>query len=144
MKKQSLSRILAATGGSAIFGAVALTGWMAVAEPPAIQNRPQSVFVIPVSKQDGRDPFYPNSTRIGTQPVTVPVVLPANVELKGISGSADRRLALINNQTLAEGETAEVKTSQGRAEVKCKKIEGLTVTVEVDGVPRVLTLPAGI
>lgn len=53
--------------------------------------------------------------------------------LKGISGAANRRMALINNETLMVGETAKVKVQDKRVEVYCKEIREDSVLVTVDG-----------
>src|SRR5581483_6868463 len=44
----------------------------------------------------------------------------SELALKGISGAKNRRLALINNETLMVGETAKIKIQDSRVEVCCK------------------------
>ena len=56
-----------------------------------------------------------------------------DLALKGISGAAGDRLALINNQTLSVGETAKVKVRDARVDVTCKEIREDSVLIVVDG-----------
>ncbi len=100
---------------------------------------PQSVFVVPASKAEGRDPFFPNSIRtdkvvIITKATNAPVDLAYN----GMSGSSDRKFAIINYKTIAEGETAEVPTKAGRVQVHVIEVKEDSVTVEVNGVRKVI------
>lgn len=62
--------------------------------------------------------------------------------LKGISGTKDRRFALVNNQTLAAGDTAVVKLEDGNMKVRCVEIRERSVLLAVDGQtePRELAL----
>jgi protein disulfide-isomerase len=53
------------------------------------------------------------------------------LELKGISGTAQRRFALINNQTFMEGETAGVRFEAGQIRVRCVEIKEDSVVIEV-------------
>lgn len=101
-----------------------------------------SSFSIPASLQQGRDPFFPTSTRPLTiaQTIPEPVAGPAKIVLKGISGSTDKPLALINNRTFAVGDEQDVTTALGKVKVKCLSIDGMTVTVLVQGQIRELVL----
>ena len=107
---------------------------------------PQSVFTIPASAAEGRDPFYPNAHYLGGGEVKhAPVSTEADIlELKGVSGSAGHRLAMISaagtNRTLAVGEEAQFHTSTGPMRVRCVEIKGESVVVEVDGDRRELHL----
>jgi thioredoxin-related protein len=60
--------------------------------------------------------------------------------LKGISGTRDRRLALINNQTLMAGETARVKAQDHEVVVHCKEIRDNSVLITADERPMELKL----
>src|SRR5215468_8183809 len=83
------------------------------AAPPATQsivppNAPVSTFAD--DPGFGRDPFYPHSVR-RTPKVVVPVgetssfqPVPDFITLKGVSVIHDKKLAIINNYTVAEGE----------------------------------------
>jgi hypothetical protein len=104
---------------------------------------PKSVFVIPATPQEGKDPFFPQSTRLrpivrltGTNPP--PAV--AELELKGISGSTNHRLAIINNRTFETGEEGEVISNGSRVRIKCGEIGSDSVRVIVNGKERALHL----
>lgn len=85
----------------------------------------QSVFVIPAKPPEGKDPFFPHSTRpYGTvapakngQPTVV-----AELTLRGISGTPEHPLAIINNYTFAAGEEREVVTGDSRVRIRCLEI----------------------
>jgi hypothetical protein len=117
--------------------------------PPAELEPPKSVFIIPASSEEGKDPFFPLSTRLRPSlPVvtpTTPNVAPAVVQLdlKGISGAVDRRLAIINNRTFAVGEEGELSVNAGRVRVVCKEIKDDSVVVLVNGQERILRLRPG-
>ena len=55
--------------------------------------------------------------------------------LKSINGTAKRRFALINNQTLAVGETARVRLEDSDLKVRCEEIRENSVIVTVEGKP---------
>ena len=106
---------------------------------------PQSVFVIPLTPQEGRDPFFPRSMRLfndvlvktNLQPVAVVSV---ELKLNGISGTADNRLAIINNRTFGIGEEGEVMSNVGRVRIICKDIKADSVRVLVSNEERILRL----
>ncbi len=69
-------------------------------------------------------------------PAPIPAVAkPAALKLKGISGSASRRFALINDQTFAVGEELKIKLSGGPVKVRCLEITDRSVFVSVNGSP---------
>lgn len=101
-----------------------------------------SVSVFDDRLPEGRDPFFPDSTRRESQ---VPVIVtnktqekttrisePASLTLNGVIGA---RTALINNQTFIAGETKYVRTSKGNVRVTCIAVQNSFVTIEVEGVP---------
>jgi hypothetical protein len=117
---------------------------------PAEPEIPKSVFMIPSTPQEGKDPFYPRSTRLFAS-----VVIPAastthapsptvELQLKALSGTSNSRLAIINNHTFAVGEVGEVVTNTGRFQVRCLDIKEDSVLVLVGGEQRVLHLRPGI
>jgi hypothetical protein len=116
---------------------------------PAELELPKSVFIIPTNCTEGRDPFFPLSKRLCPDPPALTtntiIVAPAVVQLdlKGISGAVNRRLAIINNQTFAVGEEGEVAVSGGRVRVVCKEIKDNSVLVLVNGQERTLRLRPG-
>lgn len=67
-----------------------------------------------------------------------------NFVLKSISGTPDRRFALLNNQTLGAGETASVMFDGGNVKVRCVEIRerSMVVQVEGEGESREIQLPA--
>ncbi len=104
-----------------------------------------SVFEIPNSLKEGHDPFFPNSTRfIKRAPTPKPVEGPVVLEFKGVSGTADRPLAIINNRTFAVGEEQDVTTANGKVKVMCLEIDGLKVKVRAQGATQELLLRKGI
>ena len=119
---------------------------------PAELELPKSVFIIPATSEEGKDPFFPLSTRLHPPP---PVVTPTTtnvapavvqlvqLDLKGISGAANHRLAIINNQTFEVGEEGEVAVNPGRVRVVCKEIKDDSVLVFVNGQARTLHLRPG-
>lgn len=118
-----------------------------VVQPPFIEPAlPQSAFTIPKKVRDGRDPFYPKSTRVyGTDQLAKPVVTVnpvADLALKGISGTAEEPLAIINNINFAAGEENDVTTRAGRIRIRCVEINRSagTVLVQVGGERRELRL----
>jgi hypothetical protein len=113
------------------------------AAPAAI---PQSVFVDEFQK--GKDPFFPNSSR--RQPVPpADVVLAApppssEFKLKGITGPANRRFALINNRDFEVGEKGSVYAGGKKITIKCEKIGPRSAWITIEGQPglKELRLPA--
>ncbi len=102
---------------------------------------PLSVFTQPASREYGRDPFYPNSTRLFAMPV------PSNIqatkvvlELQGIAGSPPNRLALINGHTFKAGEEDEVLFTGGRKRIHVLEIQDEAALVEYDGQRELLHL----
>ncbi len=115
----------------------------AAAVTPAETNAAPAEVIIPKSvfqddAKNGKDPFFPKSARraaripSSTETVVAPIV---QLALKGISGPANRRFALINNQTLAVGETAQVRIPNGQVKVHCWEIRNDSVIVSVEGDP---------
>lgn len=112
---------------------------------PASPPEYVSTFITPTSLKEGRDPFHPKSTRFIAKPVVVkPAVGPVVLECKGVSGTADRPLAIINNRTFAVGEEQFVNTAAGRVKVKCLAIDGMKVRVQAQGEVRELLFSKGV
>jgi thioredoxin-related protein len=55
------------------------------------------------------------------------------LKLTGLSGTASRRFALVNNQTFAPGETARVKLKDGEVKVLCKEIRERSILIQIEG-----------
>ncbi len=123
----------------------------APAAPAAGQTEiPKSVFIIPATPQEGKDPFFPQSTRMRkavvfttTTTTKTPVAAAVDLELKGISGTVGHRLAIINNRTFESGEEGDVNCTSGRVRIVCREIKADAVLVWVNGVERILRLRAG-
>ena len=111
---------------------------------PAADAAKTSTFKIPSSLAEGHDPFYPKSTRFIAKPTPEPAVGPVVLELKGISGTPERPLAIINNRTFAIGEEQDVTTAQGKVKVRCLNIEGMKVRVMAQGQTQDLLCRTGI
>jgi hypothetical protein len=98
----------------------------------------QSVFILPASPAEGRDPFYPESTRAieaaaaanQSQNHTVEIT---SLKVPGVSGTPGHFLAIINTHTFAVGEEGDLKTSGGSVHIRCLDIRPDAVMVEING-----------
>lgn len=115
---------------------------------PAQLEIPKSVFIIPTTPQEGKDPFFPLSMRIFVSAVVktnAHATAPAIVELKlnGISGTVEHRLAIVNNRTFEADEEGAVSTASGRVLIRCLEIKPDSVRLLVNGQERTLHLRPG-
>jgi len=106
-----------------------------VAQPAAPEVVSRSVFVVPTNPKDGRDPFFPNSTRSYE---TVSAARPhagdvSSLVLKGISGPPNHRLVIINNHTFGVGDEENLVTPQGPIHIRCVEIKARSVVIESGG-----------
>ena len=112
---------------------------------PVVADKPvpKSAFGVPTKPQDGHDPFFPSSDRlfaVKTSPKPTSLApVSSGIVFNGISGSEDRRFAMINGHTFAEGEKASVTTTGGRVPVLLVAIRGDIAVVEIAGERRELT-----
>ena len=143
MKKTSSGKLKLA---AAAFLAAAL--WPAplsaapVSAPAQTNVVPHSTFILPNSPKDGIDPFFPNSTRPYENTVQAThVTLITSLVLKGISGPAGNRLAIINNHTFGADEQGDVIVPGGKVHVHVLQINEKTAVIEAGGQRRELTLP---
>ena len=95
----------------------------------------RSVFVLPTNPKEGRDPFFPASTRpyedaASKNPVAGDLTA---LVLKGFSGPPDHRLAIINNHTFGVGDEGDVLTPHSRIHIRCVEIKTNSVVVESGG-----------
>jgi hypothetical protein len=126
----------------------ARTAQPAVATEPAAAPLPVSTFNLPRKAAEGRDPFFPLSTRMFTADQPAPTnrtgIVTADLTLRGLSGSPERPLAIINTTTFGKGDTSEVIVKNDRLRVTCVEIDMATGTalVEVGGERRQLRLAA--
>jgi hypothetical protein len=98
------------------------------AEPPL----PVSVFELTT---ETRDPFFPLSLRQAVKHEatnTAPAFKASSFVLKGLSGAAGHRLAVINNRTFAVGEKWEVTTTSGKFPIICDEIREQSVLIHTD------------
>ena len=117
-------------------GSVLVSAAHAAAQPQAGgTNVTRSVFTMPSDPKEGRDPFFPNSSR----PYKVAVSTNSRsqdlsaLSIKGFSGSMDHRLVIINNHTFAPGDEGDVITSGGRIHLSCIEIRTNSVVIEIGG-----------
>jgi thioredoxin-related protein len=64
---------------------------------------------------------------------TFPAKVYTGLELRGIAGPANARLAMINNQTLGAGETGKVKLGDSVVKVKCLEVHDDRAVVMIEG-----------
>ncbi|HWD18505.1 MAG TPA: hypothetical protein VHB20_04445 [Verrucomicrobiae bacterium] len=107
----------------------------AAAAPAHDSNQFLSVFEdLPPAK--GKDPFFPTSHRrepAAPAMAAAKVRLDPTLVLKGIVGSAGRRIAVINSETMQVGEESPVRIPGGHVRVKCLEIGVNYVVVQVEG-----------
>ncbi|MCU0782630.1 MAG: hypothetical protein MUF81_01010 [Verrucomicrobia bacterium] len=119
----------------------------AVSLTNGVMEVPPSVFVVASATQAVRDPFFPNSTRLAAAMMTtstnVTGAAVSDLALKGLSGTAARPLATINNRILEPGEEQEIVTSAGKVRVRCVAInlKDESVVIEAGGTRRELRFP---
>ena len=100
----------------------------------------------------GRDPFFPNSSRRPLAPTNTvvevftppPPVVPDDIFLKGVNILKDRRLAIVNNYTVAQGEEFELKLKGKIYRVRCVEVKERSAVIRVDGVNKELPLRPGL
>jgi hypothetical protein len=98
---------------------------------------PRSVFVVPTSPKQGRNPFFPRSGFHGpaTEPKPQPVPTSAIV-LNGLT-SPPRASAMINGRTFETGESGQIKLPNGtKVQVKCLEIRPPDAAVAIIGAER--------
>jgi hypothetical protein len=106
-----------------------------VAQPAVPEVVSRSTFVIPKNPKEGRDPFFPNSTRLyeTVLPAQPHVADVSSLVLKGISGPPNHRLVIINNHTFGAGDEANLVTPQGPIHIRCLEIKASSVVIESSG-----------
>ncbi len=128
---------------------LARSGWADTkpVAPIVAATGPKSVFV---DQPDfGKDPFFPRSNRRPkvlvrtTDLEPARAVVPDSLLLKGISVLKERKLAIINYYTAAEGEEFPLKVNGQTVKVKCVEIKDRSVIVSVNGATKELPLRDG-
>lgn len=131
--KKSLVIALAAASVPAVFGEPA----KAATAPAAA---PKSVFVMPVSPREGRDPFFPESTRPYEEAKPANSVDESSFVVKGLSVEHGHAMVIINNHTFAVGDEGDVLTSAGRVHLQLVAIRPTTAVIEVNGLRREINM----
>jgi hypothetical protein len=115
--------------------------------PASTNQEVRSIFVYPSEASQGRDPFFPSSTRPyfyakPSKPSPTAVASLTDLTLKSIIGTAPHFVAVINNHAFGEGDEGDIFTKSGRLHIKCVSIDPTahTATVEANGVTADLTL----
>lgn len=121
--------------------------------PMEVSPIPLSTFEIPTDPEQGRDPFFPRSTRLFAGQSLGTNAAPAarlQVFLRGLAGPAQNRLATLRTTgnpprtlILGEGEEASVPAPGGQVLVRCVQIQDDRVVVELNGVRQELRLREG-
>ena len=70
--------------------------------------------------------------QVAWQPVK-PTAVPDTLVLRGISGTSQRRFALVNDTTLEKGEQAKVRVGSSNVVVRCVEISDSSVVLTVNG-----------
>ena len=118
-----------------------LCGQLASAADPVktlpVKTAPiRSVFTIPTNPGEGRDPFFPDSTRIyelvaaASAPRVVEVT---TLTVKGYSIINGRPMVIINNHSFMISDEGDVLTPGGRVHVRCLDIKPSVAIVEANG-----------
>ena len=130
-----LTGLLLATGGA--------TGWAdpaKSADPADAVTKPvpvRSTFTMPKQFSEGRDPFFPESTRV-FQAALLETPSRSKVDVnslvvKGYSRDAKSAYVVINNHTFTVGDEGDVPTTGGRIHLKCVDVLPHAVVVEFNG-----------
>jgi hypothetical protein len=106
---------------------------------------PKSVYSVPDKPAEGKDPFFPDlwqqQAAVQTKPAQrAPVAV---LTFQGVSGSAERQLAIINGFSFAIGEEGEVPVAGGRVKIRCIDIRTNEAVIEVSGQRQRLKLGGG-
>lgn len=116
--------------------------------PVAPAGSPKSTFVSdPGDSGFGKDPFYPKTTRFtrvapkaSEEPSPVSS-FPEEVEIKGISFVAGKKLVIINYQTVAEGEDFSIRVNGKSIKGRCTQINEKSAALTINGETRDIPLP---
>jgi hypothetical protein len=135
----------AATAGTAEPTAGKTMPAATVASADPVASPPQSVFAIPATPKEGRNPFFPRSKPDPTlvSPKADPVES-ATFILNGIT-SSPKRTVMINGRTFEAGESGEVKFQGGaKVSIQCLEIRDDAAIIVVGTQRRELRMRAGI
>lgn len=107
----------------------------APAKAPPVVVPPRSVFTQPNGPREGRDPFFPESSRVfdANTVSTHAAETATTLAIKGYSVVNGRPIVIINNHSFVVGDEGDVLSGSNRAHVRCLEIRPGTVVVEVNG-----------
>ena len=112
---------------------------------------PTSVFVHdPLDAGFGKDPFFPKTKRFereipkDVENQVIERLVPDEIALKGISIIEDRKLAIINTVTAAEGEVFTLRIKGQPVKVQCVEIKDKSVIISVNDATKELPLRASL
>ena len=120
---------------------LAIAAWPVTAAPVDTNAQVMSAFIMPSGPNEGRDPFFPNSTRPYEESATKrphSVADLTSLEIKGFSEIAGHRYVIINNHTFGAGDEGDVITSEGRIHIRCLSVGADSVLVESAGARHLL------
>lgn len=112
----------------------------AKAEPAKVAPA-RSVFVMPASPREGRDPFFPESPRPYEESVTTTNRADANaITIKGFSIERGHAMVIINNHTFAVGDEGDVLTGGSRVHLRLLEIRPTAAVIEINGSRREISI----
>ena len=121
-------------------GAPAAWGSSPPAAAPAKPAPARSVFVMPAGPQQGRDPFFPESTRPYEEIMASKhTVEPLTFTVNGLSVEGGQPMVIINNQTFAVGDEGDVRTGGKQVHIRLVEIRDGIAVIEVNGTRRELS-----
>lgn len=128
--KTSLIVALAAAGALARAGVPPKTA--PVKPVPA-----HSVFVMPANPREGRDPFFPESSRPYEEALASTNRTEASAfTIKGMSYEHGHAMVIINNHTFAVGDEGDVVSGSSHVHLRLIEIRGDAAVIEVNGLRR--------
>jgi hypothetical protein len=125
--------ILAVGWGASLVAIAPAAGAPGLVPATNVVTMPRAVFS--TNLVNGKDPFFPTTARFlpkqpGSTKVPRKVVsVLDHLVLKGIAISQQRRLALINNVTVAQGETTPIKFENQTNLIQCMEIRERSAVV---------------
>jgi hypothetical protein len=134
--KKSLFVTLAAACAPVVFGGQP----KAAPVKPAL---PVSTFTMPSGPREGRDPFFPESTRPYEENKPTPTgstLASDSFSVKGLSVEHGHPMVIINNHTFAVGDEGDVLTSAGHVHLRLVQIQGNTAIIQANGLRRELPI----
>lgn len=101
----------------------------------------KSMFVMPASPREGRDPFFPDSNRVyETTAATVAVaVVPVkgseitSLKVKGYSMINGQAMVIINNHAFMINDEGDVLIPGGRVHIRCVEIRPGLAVIQANG-----------